>query len=94
MIIERVKRERESEKDESETELVRMGEMRNKVFVASNSDLLDFSRNDDSCYFLSQQQYSKNKREREREREREGERKEGERREVTVMRERRVAKRT
>ena len=71
MIIERVKRERESEKDESETELVRMGEMRNKVFVASNSDLLDFSRNDDSCSFLSQQQYSKNKRERERERERE-----------------------
>ena len=66
--------------------------MRNKVFVASNSDLLDFSRNDDSCSFLSQQQYSKNKRERERERE--GERKEGERREVTVMRERRVAKRT
>ena len=89
-----MKRERESEKDESETELVRMGEMRNKVFVASNSDLLDFSRNDDSCSFLSQQQYSKNKREREREREREGERKEGERREVTVMRERRVAKRT
>ena len=66
-----MKRERESEKDESETELVRMGEMRNKVFVASNSDLLDFSRNDDSCSFLSQQQYSKNKRERERERERE-----------------------
>jgi hypothetical protein len=33
-------------------------------------------------------------REREREREREGKRKEGERREVTIMRERRVAKQT
>jgi hypothetical protein len=56
VIIERVKREREREKDESETDLVRRREMRNKVFVASNCDLLDFSRNDDSCSFLSQQQ--------------------------------------
>ena len=46
--------------------------MRNKVFVASNSDLLDFSRNDDSfVLFFRNNNNSKNKRERERERVRE-----------------------